>query len=144
MTDIELDEPKDADALRRCYRLVRELRPHLDEDAFVVRVLAQREQGYRLLVASRGGTPIGAVGFRFGSNLAWGHYCYVDDLVVDATSRSQGVGRALLAAVREQAVEAECDELHLDSGRSRHDAHRFYEREGLEAASLHFRQRLRH
>ncbi|MGD8690350.1 MAG: GNAT family N-acetyltransferase, partial [Gammaproteobacteria bacterium] len=31
-----------------------------------------------------------------------------------------------------------CDQLHLDSGTQRKDAHRFYEREGLDMTSLHF------
>lgn len=140
---IELREASTAPDLARCFRLVRELRPHLDEASFAARIADQRESGYHLLVAWSGDEPVGAAGYRFGTNLAWGRYCYVDDLVVRSTSRSRGIGRLLLDAVREAAQAVNCDELHLDSGRSRTDAHRFYERAGLDAASLHFKQRLR-
>ena len=33
-------------------------------------------------------------------------------------------------------------QLHLDSGKQRAEAHRFYEREGLEVSSLHFKRSL--
>lgn len=140
---IELRDVREESELRRCHRLVRELRPHLDEDGFVARVEAQRADGFHLLVAWSEDQPVGAVGYRFGAKLAWGEHCYVDDLIVDPTRRSRGVGHALMAEVRRRAIERGCEELHLDSRRERSDAHRFYEREGLAPASLHFRQRLR-
>ena len=48
-------------------------------------------------------------------------------------------GSALLRWLGHYARSHECKQLHLDSGVQRLDAHRFYEREGLEATSLHFR-----
>jgi GNAT superfamily N-acetyltransferase len=54
----------------------------------------------------------------------------VEDLAVDPQHRSQGVGRALLAAAQAWARKAGATHLELDSGLARADAHRFYEREG--------------
>ena len=45
-----------------------------------------------------------------------------------------GVGRALLAAASDWARERGCTHLALSSGPGRKDAHRFYEREGMEQA----------
>jgi GNAT superfamily N-acetyltransferase len=52
--------------------------------------------------------------------------------------RSNGFGARLLAWLREFAVKAGCVQMHLDSGIQRKEAHRFYEREGMSMASLHF------
>lgn len=41
-----------------------------------------------------------------------------------------------------QAAEAGCEQVHLDSGIPRTEAHRFYEREDMERASVHFRKEL--
>jgi GNAT superfamily N-acetyltransferase len=63
---------------------------------------------------------------------------YVDDLVTTESCRGRGVGRFLLGALVERAKESGCVVLDLDSGLERHDAHRFYEREGFERTSFHF------
>jgi GNAT superfamily N-acetyltransferase len=60
---------------------------------------------------------------RFG-NRAW-----VEDLAVDPDARSQGVGKALLDALKHWANAHGATHLELDSGDARVDAHRFYERE---------------
>jgi GNAT superfamily N-acetyltransferase len=65
---------------------------------------------------------------------------YVDDLVTLPTHRSKGFGSALLNWLRQHARHEGCAELHLDSGMQRKDAHRFYEREGMTIAGLHFAQ----
>jgi hypothetical protein len=44
----------------------------------------------------------------------------------------------LLSWVKEQAAKEGCEQMHLDSGAERKEAHRFYEREGMTMASFHF------
>jgi GNAT superfamily N-acetyltransferase len=83
---------------------------------------------------------VAVAGFRVGESLAWGRFLYVDDLVTLPAHRSQGYGSGLLAWLRAYAAQAGCGQLHLDSGVQRKDAHRFYEREGMTAAALHFAQ----
>ena len=92
----------------------------------------QREQWRSLAVA----------GFRLGESLAWGRHVYVDDLVTLPEARSRGYGAALLAWLADFGRAQGAGQLHLDSGRQRTGAHRFYEREGLAASSLHFRRSL--
>lgn len=121
-----------------CYPVMRELRPHIAAEEFVVRIRRQERDGYRLAFVAEAGAPVAVAGFRLGENLAWGRFLYVDDLVTLAARRSQGHGAALLAWLRDYAARAGCRQFHLDSGLQRQDAHRFYEREGMTKASYHF------
>jgi GNAT superfamily N-acetyltransferase len=136
-------EPADSiEQIRRCYAVMRELRPHLAESEFVDRVRRQQAHGYRLVCMTETGEPVAVAGFRLLENLAWGRFLYVDDLVTRADRRSEGHGRTLLAWLHDLARREGCQELHLDSGVQRVDAHRFYAREGMDMTSYHYRTRL--
>lgn len=119
-----------------------DLRPHIGSvDDFVRRVdTLQRPEGYRLVatfVPSRDDAA-SVAGFRPGHSLAWGHFLYVDDLVVLPAYRRQGHGVALLDWIETEAARLGCDAVHLDSGHHRDDAHRFYRAVGYTDFGLHF------
>lgn len=116
-----------------------ELRPHLEPSEFVSTVRGMEGEDYRLAYLSEGGSPVCVAGFRFETRLWCGRILYVDDLVTAAKERSKGYGAAILEWLQEAARKEGCAELHLDSGRWREDAHRFYRAHGLEDSSLHFR-----
>ena len=124
--------------IKACYQVMEHLRPHIKEEEFVARIRRQEKLGYRLAYLEVSSRVIAVAGFRFGENLAWGRFLYVDDLVTLADFRSQGFGAHLLSWLRDLAVREGCAQLHLDSGTQRKDAHRFYEREGLTVTGLHF------
>lgn len=126
------------EAVAACFPVMQQLRTHLDADAFLRCVREQEEQGYRLVALWQDGEVVAVAGFRIGSNLAWGRYLYVDDLVVDEAERSKGYGAVLLDWLRRHARESFCTQLHLDSGMAREDAHRFYEGQGMTKAGYHF------
>ncbi len=62
----------------------------------------------------------------------------MDDLVTLPDARSRGHGARLLGALHQHARDLGCQELHLDSGLQRLDAHRFYQREGMTISCYHF------
>jgi GNAT superfamily N-acetyltransferase len=62
-------------------------------------------------------------------SVRFGQRAWVEDLAVDPSQRSAGIGKALLDAAKAWAVEHGATHLELDSGDGRLDAHRFYERE---------------
>lgn len=130
------------DEIAACYPVMRELRPHIPEETFVSRIRTSEKSGYRLVCMVDGDAPVAVAGIRIGENLAWGRFLYVDDLVTAANHRSKGYGSRLLAWVREYAMAEGCVQLHLDSGMQRADAHRFYGREGLSKAGIHFSETL--
>jgi GNAT superfamily N-acetyltransferase len=130
----------DATETHLAHPAMRELRPHLETvDDFVEQVdERQRPAGYRV-VASFDGDDVAAVaGFRTGDSLAWQHYLYVDDLVTVPELRGRGHAKALLDWITEEARRLGCDEVHLDSGSQRHDAHRLYLRHGFDIRGFHF------
>lgn len=129
ITDIEIGT---------CYPAMRELRPHITEDEFLSRIRSQEKAGYRLVFVRIPDGVVATAGFRIGENLAWGRFLYVDDLVTLPAHRSHGYGAKLLLWLKELAAEEGCQQLHLDSGIQRKEAHRFYKREGMTMASFHF------
>jgi GNAT superfamily N-acetyltransferase len=124
--------------LRAAWPVVRQLRPHLDEDAFVAQALRQCEGGYRAVALYDHGAPCAFAGWRVVEYLAHGRHAYVDDLVTDAGARSRGHGKALLDWLKAEARSLGCKSLQLDSGTRRKDAHAFYLREGLRLDSFRF------
>ncbi|MEO6918600.1 MAG: GNAT family N-acetyltransferase [Collimonas sp.] len=128
----------DAD-LDTSFSVMQELRPHLnDRAAYAAQIAQQRTQGYRLLAAWSGGAIVGLAGYRLQDNLLYGHFIYVDDLVVTASLHRAGIGERLLQAARQQAVALDCRHFVLDTGLHMALAQRFYFRHGLLATGMHF------
>ena len=129
----------DEAGLRAAWPVVAQLRPHLDEDAFVAQALRQRAEGWQATVLVEDGVVRAFAGWRVQEMLAHGRFLYVDDLVTDTRVRSAGHGKALLDWLKDEARRQGCDNLQLDSGTQRVDAHAFYLRERLRIVSFHFK-----
>lgn len=126
--------------IRRCFPVMRELRTHFDNaDEFVERVVRQQKNGYLLAYVEADGEIRAAAGYRFLESLFSGKFMYVDDLVTRAQDRSCGFGGRLFDWLVEQARARDCDNLELDSGVQRFDAHRFYFVKRMNISSYHFR-----
>lgn len=143
LTDIveatEIWQVTDSEQIRACYDVMRQLRPHLtSEQAFVEQIERQIQEGYRLAYIQEEGKVRALVGFRFLEFLAWGKVIYIDDLVSDAATRRNGYGSKILKWVINEAKKAKCDQVHLDSGPQRHDAHRLYLNQGFKIIGHHF------
>ncbi len=127
----------DAD-IARCFPVMQQLRPHLVAADFVARVRSMQREGFHLAFLESDGAVRAVAGYRYYDKLFSGKNLYVDDLVTDATQRSHGHGRALLAWLAAEARARGCTQLELDSGVQRHDAHRFYLRERMHISAYHF------
>ncbi len=75
----------------------------------------------------------------FSNRFFSGKFLYVDDLVARGSNRSRGFGGELLDWLIKQAREHDCENLELDSGVQRFDAHRFYFSKRMSISSYHFR-----
>lgn len=124
--------------IRACFPVVVQLRPSYSEDSFLVQVKNQLAMNYHLVYMQYDETVCAVAGYRYLENLAWGKFMYVDDLITDYQQRSKGYGKILLDWLIEEAKKDQCQQLHLDSGVQRTDAHRFYKREGLNYTSQHY------
>ena len=126
-------------SIRACYPVMAQLRPHLQEAAFMAQVQRQMaNHDYRLAYLPHEGQVAAVSGFRFVENLAWGRALYVDDLVTSSSARQLGLAGQLLDHLIGLAQEAGCQQFHLDSGVQRHDAHRLYLGRKLQISSHHF------
>ena len=139
---MKIDLAESDEDIVSCFPVMRHLRELQDATSFLRRVRSQQGSGYQLAALRDGGDPVAVAGFRLGESLAWGRYLYVDDLVTLPGARSRGYGAALLAWLAEFGGTRGVGQLHLDSGKQRAAAHRFYEREGLEGSSIHFKRSL--
>jgi GNAT superfamily N-acetyltransferase len=125
------------------FATMRELRPHLREEEYLPTLRRMREtDGYRLAAAIEAGERPCVAGFRYGENLVYGKYLYVDDLITLPSTRSRGHGKAMLDWLAARGRETGCKVLHLDSGVQRFGAHRFYLRERFDIVGHHFRRTL--
>jgi GNAT superfamily N-acetyltransferase len=125
--------------IARCHAVMRELRPQFRRrDRFVKRVRLQQRDGYSLAFLEAGGEVRAVAGYRILESLFSGRFMYVDDLVTRATDRSAGYGGGLLDWLAERARGEGCENLELDSGVQRFDAHRFYFKKRMKISSYHF------
>jgi GNAT superfamily N-acetyltransferase len=63
-------------------------------------------------------------------------FAIVEDLIVDRSRRSRGIGKAVMEWIVAEALVRNIHRLFLESGRSNERAHHFFEREGFRACSI--------
>jgi GNAT superfamily N-acetyltransferase len=100
----------------------------------------QRPVGYRVAGAFLPGNydAVAAAGFRILHQLSKARFLYVDDLVTLPTHRASGYAGMLFDWLVEEARRQDCEQLHLDSGHQRFNAHRFYLKRGMIMNAHHF------
>jgi GNAT superfamily N-acetyltransferase len=98
--------------------------------------------GRVLLVAVIDGDVVGTADLVILPNLSHGcrPYAVVENVVVDASSRSRGIGAALFGEIERRTAEAGCYKVELVSLNHRRRAHAFYERIGYSAVGRGFRR----
>jgi GNAT superfamily N-acetyltransferase len=129
--------------VRRCLPVILALRPQLSpEQAFTQIRFQQAEDRYRLaFIDSETDTDApAAIGYRMMHLLHSGKTLYIDDLSTLPEGRGKGYASTLLDFVVEQARQAGCQSVSLDSGQNaaRYTAHRLYLNKGFNITSHHF------
>jgi len=130
--------------LEKCFRIIHQLRPHLDINQFIAQTKRQKiESGYTLVFAEdESNNFLSVAGFRIAEFLAWGKILYVDDLVTDIVHQSKGFGSSLLKWLDAYARKMNCKEIHLDSGVQRFQAHRVYLQHKMDITCHHFGKKI--
>ena len=125
--------------LARGEAVLRQLRPDMPTPfaAFAAAILAG---GGEFLVATRADHVAGVALFRILATTRSPRRFYLDDLVTDVAQRSRGVGAVMLRWLEREARARQATAMELESGLTRHDTHRFYEREGWERFAVSFRK----
>ena len=127
-----------------CQDVIKGLRPDLDMNTSVSQVIEMMKEGYQLLYITDDNNKKAAafIGFRTLQMLRTGKIIYIDDLFTLAAYRGRGYARALLSHVHQQAKASGVKSVHLDSGYTKHDAHRLYLNKGYILECLHFANNL--
>ena len=136
-----IQEAKSDSEIQKCFLVMKELRPYLEEKSFIEKVKRMNGYGYQLIyIPNDEGVAVAAAGFRITELLHWGKAIYIDDLTTMSSERSKGHASKLLDHIRQIAIENSCGQIHLDSGcnASRYDAHRLYLKKGFNITSHHF------
>lgn len=122
-----------------CYEVLSQLRPHFTKKQDLVKqIQRQQERGYKLASCIKEENVVAVIGFRFLEFLSWGKVLYIDDLITDREEKRKGYAGVLLKWVIELAKKEGCDQVHLDSGYQRYDAHRLYLNHGFKITCHHF------
>jgi GNAT superfamily N-acetyltransferase len=132
----------DSDILK-CWKAMRELRPHLEESSFLSLIKDMIKEGYRLaFIEGEEGYALSVVGFRYLQFTFKGKHFYIDDLSTLPEARGKGHGGALLEHVFELAKQKGYAHVTLDSGHQRYNAHRLYLNKGFTITSHHFSKKI--
>ncbi|MDD2776516.1 MAG: GNAT family N-acetyltransferase [Gallionella sp.] len=123
--------------IESCFAAFSALRPHIEAKDFVAQVCRQQAQSYRIVALRHEGVVKSAAGFRLAEFLAWGKVLYIDDLTTLPGETSKGFAGSLLDWLINHARTNQCQGIHLDTGYTRHAAHRLYLRKGLQLSSHH-------
>jgi len=92
-----------------------------------------------VLVAVEGDAVVGLASvYAVFPSMGFGRRCWLEEMVVTSSRRSQGIGRLLLEAATQWARERGCTHLQLDSALGRKEAHRFFLAQGMVQESLLF------
>jgi ribosomal protein S18 acetylase RimI-like enzyme len=135
----------DAD-FNQVFVLLEELWPDKALDAEATHLVYDRALAcdlQRYLCAVDDANVVGFCSLTIKNNL-WqaGYLGHIDELIVSEQMRGRGIGRALLAAVIEIAIKANCSRVELDSALHRSETHDFYQRQGFENRAYLFSKAL--
>ena len=97
-------------------------------------------KGYHCIAAFEDGAIVGIAGYWLITRFYSGAYMDVDNVVVDETRRSGGIGAAMMEWLEDHARALGCQSVMLDSYLTFARAHRFYFRLGYEILGFHFRK----
>ena len=89
-------------------------------------MIKQQKEGYQIAAIVQNNEIVSCIGFRIISMLAYGKILYIDDLITKAKYRGKRYSNALLGYPINFAKEHGCDQIHLDTGYTRHAAHKVY------------------
>jgi GNAT superfamily N-acetyltransferase len=141
MEDVSVIRPAIKD-FEGVYRLLKQLWPDgkLDKQKLKrVYVRTLKDRDYGIFTAQRDGKIVGIISFMLVNSL-WQPeiMCVVNELVVDSTNRSAGIGSKLMETVVKIARREKCVRVELDSAFFRKGAHKFYEKKGFEKRAFLF------
>lgn len=122
--------------------LIQQLNPTIPFQMLKERLVHMVTRGYQSVGAYQGAKLVGVAGMWFGTRFYCGNYIDVDNVVVEESGRSRGVGQLLMNWIEAYAKERGCQVSVLDAYTTNTLAHRFYLRDGYRIIGFHFLKNL--
>ena len=135
---MEVQIAKTDNDIYKCWKVIKQLRPHLQQEQFVSTIREMISEGYILGFIEEKGKAVAAIGFRYLQFLYIGKHYYIDDLSTLEAEQGKGYAGKLLDFIFDLAKEKGFKAVTLDSGYQRHKAHRLYLNKGFKINSHHF------
>lgn len=124
------------------YPLMQQLRPNLTLQQFTsIYHQAKSANQYTLWGYFEQDTCVGIMGLRTLFDYVHLKHLYIDDLIVDQTKRSSGVGAQLLNHAEHLAQKENCTGLRLCTGKENQRGIEFYEKEKWTQRALVFKKK---
>lgn len=128
--------------MKLLFPLIQQLNEGLDEPTFRRYLANMLENRYRCVGAWDGGKLLGAVGFWTHTRFWAGLFLEVDNVVVDKSVRSRGIGETLSRWVDKEAARLGASRVMAAVYATNTDAHRFYARERYSILGFYFTKKL--
>ncbi|KAB2834901.1 MAG: GNAT family N-acetyltransferase [Caedimonadaceae bacterium] len=142
MNHPKIEIATDSESIAECFTAFKELLPHLSDVAtFQKTIIKLIHEGYTIAYIKEE-EVVACIGYRLFEMLEWRKVLYIEDLITKASSRGKGYGSALLSHAIDEAKRKGCDEVHLDTGYERYDAHRAYLKHGFQLNCHHLSLKL--
>ncbi|HEX5002808.1 MAG TPA: GNAT family N-acetyltransferase [Bacteroidia bacterium] len=124
--------------LLRCKKVLFDFRPQLNESNYMEVLQKLHDNGSVIVYTEENEIATSVAIFETGFKIHRGNYLYIDDLATLPEYRNKGYAAALLNWIELYARDRNIDQIHLDSGVHRHDAHRLYLKRGYIISGHHF------
>jgi hypothetical protein len=80
MNNMDIKAAENENDYLKCWKVIKELRPHLTESEYLSMMNEMKSEGYRLAYIEDGGIAASAIGFRYLQFMFNGKHFYIDDL----------------------------------------------------------------
>lgn len=117
-----------SDDIKNAFMLVRQLRKHLDFEAYHRLIQQMTLEGYELWSFEENSKLIAVMGLRPYTDFVRGTHLYIDDLVVDENFRSKNIGSKLLAYAEQLAKDRSLKSLRLACALENVGGMKFYDK----------------
>ena len=136
---MKIQQAATTEDLKRCYEVMKALRPHHNLESFLITIEQMFKEGYRLIYLEDNNRLVCVAGYRFTTTLYDGLMIDFDDFVTLETERGKGYAGHLFDHLVSMAKEKGIKTIHLNSNHQRFDAHRFYLNKKMKIIAHHFR-----
>ena len=136
---------REVEEMLAAFPLIIQLTPTIKMNFYVSCLNEMVKNGYfQIHVFDEQNNLIAVSGIWIGAKLYCGKYLEMDNVVVDQSYRSKGIGEELYLYIEQLANHNQCSVIMLDAYKENTRAHDFYTKFGFVARGFHFIKQLNH